>query len=119
MGQILSEPMKKLVEIPKILAEKSVEDAKFPQNALTGPAHRPGEKGGGGEHKNTSAVFSQKKTFFRESLVFLAALPPSAQWAGERAGQEAGACPPRGCSRPFLIIFLFYIIKFRELKWLD
>jgi hypothetical protein len=45
MGLILSGPIKKVVKIPKIFAKLSVEDAKFTQNALTGPAHRPGEKG--------------------------------------------------------------------------
>jgi hypothetical protein len=46
MGPILSEPIKQVVEIPKILAKLSVENAKKrAQNALAGPAHRPGEKG--------------------------------------------------------------------------
>ena len=35
MGLILSEPIKKVVEILKILSKMSVEDAKFTQNALT------------------------------------------------------------------------------------
>ena len=45
MGLILSGPIKKVVEIPKVFAKLSVEDAKFTQNALTGLAHRPDEKG--------------------------------------------------------------------------
>jgi hypothetical protein len=65
MGLILSEPMmKKVVEIPKIFAKFSVEDAKFAQNALTGSAHRPGEKGEKKTKNRTSAVFSLKKLFF-------------------------------------------------------
>jgi hypothetical protein len=35
MGLILSEPMKKVVEIPNILIKISAEDAKNTQNALT------------------------------------------------------------------------------------
>jgi hypothetical protein len=35
MGLILSELIKKVVEIPKILSEMSVEDEKFTQNALS------------------------------------------------------------------------------------
>jgi hypothetical protein len=61
MGLILSEPMKKVVEIPKILAKFSVEDAEIHQKRPYRSAHRPGEKGG---KKKTSAVFSQKKLFF-------------------------------------------------------
>jgi hypothetical protein len=39
------------------------------------PLRRPGKKGEKNKNKNISPVFSQKKTFFRESPVFLAALP--------------------------------------------
>jgi hypothetical protein len=74
MGLILSEPMQKVMEIPKLLAKFSVEDENFTQNALIpAPAHRPGEKGENKTNK-TSAVFSQKTPFFGGSPVFLPAL---------------------------------------------
>jgi hypothetical protein len=60
--------MKKVVETPKIFAKLSVEDAKK-KNALTGPAHRPGEKGE--KNKKTLAPFSRRKNvFLRKSCVF-------------------------------------------------
>jgi hypothetical protein len=55
----------------------------FTQNALTGSAHRPGEKGEKNK-KNISPVFSQKKTFFRESPGFLAALFMSTKPAAQK-----------------------------------
>ena len=74
MGLILSEPMKKVVEIPKILAKSSVEDAKFHPKRPYRLRTSPGKKGRKKHTKNISPVFSQKKPFFRESPVFLAAL---------------------------------------------
>jgi hypothetical protein len=67
MGLMLSEPIKKVVEVPKILAKFSVKTQKFTQNALAGPAHRPGEKGEKGEkkpRKNIASFFRRKKLFF-------------------------------------------------------
>ena len=74
MALILSEPMKKVVEIPKILAKFSVEDAKFHPKRPYRLRTSPGKKGRKKHKKNISPVFSQKKPFFRESPVFLAAL---------------------------------------------
>jgi hypothetical protein len=75
MGLILSEPMKKVVEIPKILTKFSVEDEKFhpkrPYRLRTSPG-----KNGRKKHtkKHQPRFFAEKKRFFRESPVFLAAL---------------------------------------------
>jgi hypothetical protein len=66
--------MKKVVEIPKILAKLSVEDAKFHPKRPYRLRTSPGKKGRKKHTKNISPVFSQKKTFFRERPVFLAAL---------------------------------------------
>ena len=67
MGLILSEPTKKVVEISKTLAKFSVEDAKIHQNALTGPARRPGEKS---EIKKIGRpFFRRKKTCFSEEIL--------------------------------------------------
>jgi hypothetical protein len=54
---------KKTVEIAKILAEFSVEDAKKHPKRPNRPRTSPGRKGRKKKHK-TSAVFSQKKMFF-------------------------------------------------------
>jgi hypothetical protein len=70
MGLILSEPINKAAEMPEILAN-IVEDAKNTQNALTGSAYRPGEKGRKTK-KNTGAVFPQKKTRFSEEVLCFA-----------------------------------------------
>jgi hypothetical protein len=70
MSLILSEHIKKVVGIPKILAKLPVEDAKIAQNALTGPAHRPGEKGEKNKNKNIGPVFSQKNCFSEEVRCF-------------------------------------------------
>jgi hypothetical protein len=74
MGLILSEPMKKVVKIPKILAKFSVEDAKIHPKRPYRLRISPVKKGRKKHTKNISPVFSQKKTLFRESPVFLAAL---------------------------------------------
>jgi hypothetical protein len=70
MGLILSEPIKKVVEIPKTLAKFSVEDAKFTQNALTGSTHHPGEKGEKKPQKTSGRFFAEKTVFLRKSCVF-------------------------------------------------
>jgi hypothetical protein len=75
MGLILSEPIKKVVEIPKILAKFSVEDAKIHPNALTGPAHRPGEKGEKNKKKHQRRFFAEKTVFLRKSCVFACLAP--------------------------------------------
>jgi hypothetical protein len=64
MGLIFSEPIKKVVEIPKILAKFSVEDAKIHPKRPYRPRTSPGRKGRKKNTKNISAVFSQKKLFF-------------------------------------------------------
>jgi hypothetical protein len=74
MALILSEPMKKVVEIPKILAKFSVEDTKIQPKRPYRLRTSPGRKGRKKKPKNISPVFSQKKLFFRESPVLLAAL---------------------------------------------
>ena len=89
MGLILSEPMKEVVEIPKILAKFSVEDAKFHPKRPYRLRTSPGKKGRKKHKKNISPVFSQKKTFFRESPVFLAAL----------LGGEEGEWAPQGLAQ--------------------
>jgi hypothetical protein len=66
--------MKKVVEIPKILAKFSVEDADIHQKRPYRLRTSPGRKGRKKQQKNISPVFSQKKLFFRGSPVFLAAL---------------------------------------------
>jgi hypothetical protein len=92
MSLILSEPMKKVVEIPKIFAKIPLKTQNLTQNALTGSAHHPGEKGGKKTKKTKKTpapFFRRKKTFFRESPVFLAALLTG------RAGGGRGRCPLR------------------------
>jgi hypothetical protein len=54
MGLIPSEPITKVVEISKIFAKFSVEDATIHP---TGPAHRPGEKGEKNKNKNIAMFF--------------------------------------------------------------
>jgi hypothetical protein len=55
--------MKKVVEIPKILAKFSVEDAKFHQKRPYRPRTSPGRKGLK-KKKDIGVFFSQKKTAF-------------------------------------------------------
>jgi hypothetical protein len=62
MALILSEPMKQGVEIPKILAKFSVEDAKNHPKRPCRLRTSPGRKGR--KKKKISPVFSQKKLFF-------------------------------------------------------
>ena len=56
------------------IAKFSVEDAKFHPKRPYRLRTSPGKKGRKKHTQNISPVFSQKKTFFRESPVFLAAL---------------------------------------------
>jgi hypothetical protein len=67
MGLILSEPMKKVVEIPKILANFSVEDAKNHEKRPYRLRTSPGRKG---RKKTIGSVFSQQKLFFEKVLCF-------------------------------------------------
>jgi hypothetical protein len=64
MGLMLSEPMKKVVEIPKILAKLSVEDEKNQPKRPYRLRTSPGRKGRKKQNKNIGTVFSQKKLFF-------------------------------------------------------
>jgi hypothetical protein len=61
MGLILSGPMKKVVEIPKILAKYSVEDAKKHPKRPCRLRTSPGRKG---RKKNPKKHQRQKKLFF-------------------------------------------------------
>jgi hypothetical protein len=81
--------MKKVVEIPKILAKFSIEDAKFHPKRPYRLHTSPRKKGRKKHTKNISPVFSQKKPFFRESPVFLAALFESVG-----SGPNWSSCPP-------------------------
>jgi hypothetical protein len=76
MALILSEPMKKVVEIPKILAKSSVKTQNFTQNALTGSAHRPGEKGEKNTQKTSAPFFRRKNCFSEKVLCFCLPWPP-------------------------------------------
>jgi hypothetical protein len=60
MGLILLEPIKKVVEIPKILAKFSVEDEKNHPKRPYRPRTSPGRKGRG----KKSAVFLRKSCVF-------------------------------------------------------
>jgi hypothetical protein len=74
MGLILSEPMKKVVGILKILAKVSVEDAKIHLKRPYRLRTSPGRKGRKKTKKNIGRFFAEKKLFFRGSPVFLPAL---------------------------------------------
>jgi hypothetical protein len=63
MGLILSEPIKKVVEIPKIFAKLPLETQKTIKSDLTGPAHRPGEKGEKKKHNIGRPFFRRKNCF--------------------------------------------------------
>jgi hypothetical protein len=60
MGLILSEPIKKVVEIPKIFAKLSVEDAKNQPKRPYRPRTSPGRKGRKKQNKNIGRFFAQK-----------------------------------------------------------
>jgi hypothetical protein len=70
MGLILSEPIKKVVkkkEWRKYQRKFPLKTQKITQNALTGLAHRPGEKG----EKTTTKTSGPVRAFFlRNSRVF-------------------------------------------------
>jgi hypothetical protein len=66
MGPILSEPINKVVEIPKKIAKTSVEDAKKHPKRPCRPRTSSGRKGRGGGGKHRPAVFSQQKRFSEE-----------------------------------------------------
>jgi hypothetical protein len=105
MGLILSEPTKKVVEIPEVLAKFSVEDAKFHPKRPYRLRTSPGKKGRKTHKKNISPVFSQKKPFFRESPVFLAALLVLAQmaWAWSAGIHARSPLVKRGRGPPELL----------------
>jgi hypothetical protein len=69
MGLILSEPMKKVVEIPKMLAKFSVEDATFHPKRPYRLRTSPGKKGRKKTHKKTSAPFFRRKKRFSEKVL--------------------------------------------------
>jgi hypothetical protein len=52
------------------IGEASLKTHKITQNALTGPAHCPGEKEKGGGKKNTGRFFAEKNCFSEVVLCF-------------------------------------------------
>jgi hypothetical protein len=70
MGRILSEPIKKVVEIPKALAEISVEDAKNHPKRPCRPRTSPGRKGRKKQKQNIGRFFAEKKRFSEKVLCF-------------------------------------------------
>jgi hypothetical protein len=91
MGLILSEPIKKVVEIPQILAKTSVEDAKNHPKRPYRPRTSPGRKGRG--EKKHRPFFRRKKRFSEKVLCFCLPLD-SSTWL---LGHFQSRCVLRRC----------------------
>jgi hypothetical protein len=61
MGLILSEPIEKVVEVPKIFAKLPVKTKNFNQNALPAPHIARAKRAGKKVHR---PFFAEKKLFF-------------------------------------------------------